>query len=73
MNAMQTILLPYIEAKAGQIMEKKEEERRVPVCATQNELMAGIAEDVVECMRELCRSGVYKGSRTITQPMILKI
>lgn len=73
MNAMQTILMPYVEARAGQIMEKKEEERKVPVCATQTEIMAGIAGDVTECMRELCRNGIYKGSRGLNQPMLLKI
>ena len=73
MNALQTILLPYVEAKAGKIMEKKEEDRIVPVCATLNEIMTGISEDIIECMRELCRSGDYTGSRTINYPSLLKI
>ena len=73
MNAIQAILKPYVEAKIEMIMEKKEEERKVPVCATFNEIMTGIADDVLECMRELHKGGVYKGSRTINYPMLLKI
>lgn len=66
-------LLPYIRVKAEEIMTAKAERGVVPVGASALELVADVMEDTKECMRELHRENIYKASRTINHPLLLRI
>lgn len=72
MNDRQTILLPYVEHMAAQIVAEKEAEYKRPLCATSTEILRDIHDDVVECMRELHREGKFKGASCLNTPMLLK-
>lgn len=73
MTELQNMLLPYIEKKAKEIMNRKEEEKTEPICATDLDLIVDFRDDVLECMRELHRQGKFKASRSINYPMLLRI
>lgn len=58
---------------AASIMERKERERKSPVCATLMEILAELPPLVTDAMRCLHDSGKYRGSMNYNKlPMLLK-
>ncbi len=73
MTENQKKLMPYVEARTESIITEKQEREIVPLLATEPEIIAEIRTDVLECMRELHRSGQYHGTETLNNPALKKI
>lgn len=73
MTERQNLLMPYVEHRVESILSEAECEYRIPLIATQTEIMKPLREDILACMRELYQSGKYKGTKTLNQPALQKI
>lgn len=71
-SACWPLMADYVEARAQEIMRRKEEEKRMPVAATYLEIINGIGQDVINCMRDLYQKGKFDGAKTINHPMLIK-
>lgn len=71
MNEVQEMLLSYVAARTAEIVTAKRERGVRPLIATEDEILKGIREDVVECMRELVRIGYYQGTKTLNRAALL--
>ena len=72
MTENQKKLMPYVEAKAVSIIDDKEKNNVVPAIATEPEIVYGIRSDVIECMRELHRSRIFRATSTLNKPALMK-
>ena len=72
MTSNQEKLMPYVESVVNDIIIKKEEDNIRPLCVNDVEVTYGVRNDVLECMRELHRSGKYQGVNGLNHPMLLK-
>lgn len=72
MTETQQKLMPYVEARVGLIIAQKGERDIRPLIATEPEIVTGIREDVIECMRELHRNGCYVATNTINSPALMR-
>lgn len=73
MTDNQKKLMPYVEARTESIITQKQEREIVPLLVTEPEIIAEIRTDVLECMRELNRSGKYLSTDTLNHPALKKI
>ncbi len=73
MTENQKKLMPYVEARTERIITEKQEREIVPLLATEPEIISEIRTDVLECMRELHRSGQYQDTETLNHPALKKI
>ncbi len=73
MTENQKKLMPYVEARTESIITEKQEREIVPLLATEPDIISEIRTDVLECMRELHRSGKYQGTETLNHPALKKI
>lgn len=65
-------LLPYVEAKVESIISDKGKHDIRPLLATENEIVADVRDDVLECMRELYRKEKYIPTNTLNHPALMK-
>ncbi len=72
MNELQEKLYPYVEQKANLIMNEKEASGKSPLIADLVELLRTVREDILECMRQLCRDKKYIGGNTLNNPYLKK-
>lgn len=72
MNDLQKKLYPYVEHKANMIVEKKEACGKSPLSADLVELLKNIREDILECMRQLCKDKKFIGGNTLNNPCLKK-
>lgn len=72
MTETQALLTAYIEAKAKEVIRVKEEKGVLPVIATSREILSTILPDTIECMRMLCKTGIFKGCRTLNYPALMR-
>jgi hypothetical protein len=70
MTEQQNNLLSYIDCRCQTIIHDKQSRSVQPDCALLNEILADTKRDTIECMRELIRSGKYRGAISINQPML---
>lgn len=72
MTENQKKLMPYVEARIQDVIGYKESRRIRPLIATENEIVANIRTDVLECMRELYRQKKYIPTNTLNYPALIK-
>jgi hypothetical protein len=72
MTDQQNNLLAYVESRINAVIEDKRSRRVSPDCAALNEILANAHNDAIECMRELIRSGRYRGAISINYPIIFQ-
>ena len=72
MTDYQNKLMPYVEAKIEGIINDKDVRHIRPLLATENEIIADVRIDVLECMRELYRQDKYIPTNTLNHPALMK-
>lgn len=72
MNETQALLTAYVEAKAREVIRRKEETDREPPVATLREILGSVQTDAIESMRALCRNGVFSPTRTLNYPALMR-
>lgn len=65
-------LKAYVAMRAETVLRQKEESNKLPVIATEREIIAEIRKDVLESMRELFREGIYRGTTTLNEPALMR-
>lgn len=72
MTENQKKLMPYVEARVEGIILDKNARHIIPLLATENEIVANVRTDVLECMRELYRQEKYVPTNTLNHPALMK-
>ena len=72
MTEDQKKLMPYVEARIESVIGDKEASHIRPLIATENEIVANLRGDVLECMRELYRQDRYTPTNTLNHPALIK-
>ena len=72
MTEDQKKLMPYVEARVERVISDKESSYTRPLVATENEIVANVRGDVLECMRELYRQEKYTPTNTLNHPALMK-
>ncbi len=72
MTEEQKKLMLYVEARVENIIGEKETNHIMPLLATENDIVANVRADVLECMRELYRQDKYIPTNTLNHPALLK-
>lgn len=72
MTEDQKKLMPYVEARVEGIILDKNTRHIIPLLATENEIVANVRTDVLECMRELYRQEKYVPANTLNHPALMK-
>ena len=65
-------LKEWVKTRAEAIISSKEERGVLPALATDKEILEGITEEVTRCMRSLYREGVFRGTRTLNHPALMR-
>ena len=69
---MYKLLKPYVEAKARRVIQEKEEAGIRPALATELEIVEDIRKDILNCMNDLHRGGVFRIVDTLNVPALIK-
>ncbi|MBD5585350.1 MAG: hypothetical protein HDQ88_09730 [Clostridia bacterium] len=72
MTEDQKKLMPYVETRVESVITEKESCNIRPLIATENEIVANVRGDVLECMRELYRQEKYTPTNTLNHPALMK-
>lgn len=64
--------MPYVEGRVAKIVAEAADQHRRPLLASKTEIMRGMHEDVLACMRELHHRGEYRGTNILNQPALIK-
>lgn len=65
-------LKEWVKNRAESIISAKEEAGIMPVVATELEIIEGVRDAVLECMRSLYKDGTFKGTTTLNHPALMR-
>lgn len=65
-------LMPYVKAKVESIFTSKSSKQIFPILASEPEILDGIREDLIQCMKELANTGSYRETLTLNHPALMK-
>ncbi len=73
MKESQNLLFPYVKARINSVLTDKKEREIQPLIATENEIIADIRTDIMECMKNLDDTKVYRLTSTLNSPAMMPI